>query len=205
MSSRAPRARAREGYGGTAQPRRSGGRFSGGLRVNCERVPRLPAWVVRRVLDDPRQTPHVLVWRESDEEIAETVRIEVNPECPWPELQGLEVIVSRLEDGEPAGGDFLRGVFRPLPRGGAREFLLVCSECQKPRRYLYAWSVWGWRLHSSSRWPCRGCAGLRYASEGGALLIRSRHWLAKALDRALGMNREPRPWPWDPELSETKV
>jgi len=192
------------GDGAPAQPRR-GGRFAGNLRVNCEKVPRLPAWAVRRVLDDPAQTPHVLIWRESEEEIAEAVRIEVNPECPWPELRGLEVIVSRLEDGRPAGGDFLHGVFRPLPRGGAREFLLVCQECQKPRRHLYAWNVWGWRLQSSPRWPCRRCAGLRYASEGGALLIRSRHWLVKALDGALGMNREPRPGPWDPEWSETKV
>jgi hypothetical protein len=41
---------------------------------------------------------------------------------------------------------------------------------------------------------CRTCAGLRYASEGGALLIRSR----RVMGRLLGVGRSPRPEPWEP-------
>jgi hypothetical protein len=102
----------------------------------------------------------MIFWRNSSGGIADMVRVEINPDCPWPELQGLEVIVSR-----PDGGDFLYGVRRLLPRGGGSDFLLACTECHRPRRYLYAWSNWMGRV-MRVRWPCRRCAALRYASEG---------------------------------------
>ena len=47
-------------------------------------------------------------------------------------------------------------------------------------------------------WQCRRCAGLRYASEGGALLIRGRGALARILTAAFGPGHSPRPEPWYP-------
>ena len=38
------------------------GRFSG-YRINCERVPCLPARVVAAYLADPRRIPYLLIWR----------------------------------------------------------------------------------------------------------------------------------------------
>jgi hypothetical protein len=181
------------------QSRGWNGRFMGGLRVNCERAPRLPARCIRWVLDDPRQSPYLLTWRESDD-VARTARAEKNPNPPWPELRGLEVILTEVVGGRRAGGDFLRGAWRSLPRGGARDFLLICPECQRPRRHLYGWQVFD-SFVSSSRWRCRQCAGLRYASEGGALWYRSRFRL---FGFRLPDERWPRPEPWDPELKASE-
>jgi hypothetical protein len=173
------------------------GHFTGGLRVNCEAAPRLPAWCIRRVLDDPRQPPYVFAWREG-EEVVRAVKIEVNPDCPWPELQGLEVVLSEVEEGRAEGGDFLSGVLRSLPRGGTRDFLLICPDCRKPRRHLYGWRVFDSHV-SASGWRCRRCAGLRYASEGGALWYRSRFRL---FGFSLPDEQWPRPEPWDPEMTK---
>jgi len=186
--------RAEAGIGSRARrhpPRGWHQRFAGGLRTNLESVPRLSATTVRRVLDD--RALRVLVWWSATGVIEEAASIEVNPARP------LEVIVTRLEAGKlQEDYSFLRLVLRPLPRHDARDFLLVCPTCEKPRRYLYAWRVFGSRL-LLGRWECRTCAGLRYCSEGGGLLHyrRLRH-LRVAL--ALRKWREPRPSPWDPDV-----
>jgi hypothetical protein len=63
------------------QCRRSGRFF--GRRVNCEHVPSLPAWIVSRVLDDPRKIPYLLVWRSrSDGTVREAVRVAPYSEPP---------------------------------------------------------------------------------------------------------------------------
>jgi hypothetical protein len=71
------------------------------------------------------------------------------------------------------------------------DFLLVCPGCDTPRRYLYGWEAAGRFTNSAdaSRWQCRSCAKLRYASEGGYL--RPGRYL-----RAGG--NLPRPEPWFP-------
>jgi len=73
---------------------------------------------------------------------------------------------------------------------------LECPVCNNLRRALYGWaSACGpTRTAYRSEWRCRECAGLRYASEGGALLIRSRGLLG----RLLGVGHAPRPKPWLP-------
>jgi hypothetical protein len=72
-------------------------------------------------------------------------------------------------------------VKRALPRNGGKARFVVCPNCQRLRRALYAWEVD--RLYTNSarvtRWRCRVCAGLRYASEGAA-------------------STSPRPEPWYP-------
>ena len=54
------------GDGGTEMPhaQRYEGRFFG-RRVNCEQVPLLPAWAVAQAFDDPKETPYLLVWKDS--------------------------------------------------------------------------------------------------------------------------------------------
>ena len=186
--------RAEAGVGSRArrpQPRGWHQRFVGDLRINLETVPRLSATTVRRVLDNPAL--RVLVWWSGTGEIEEAASIEVNTGRP------LEVILARLVVGKPQGDYyFLRGVLRPLPRNGARDFLLLCSTCQKPRRHLYGWRVFGSSL-VLGRWECRTCAGLRYCSEGGGLVhhTRLRHF---RVARALRVWREPRPSPWDADV-----
>ena len=56
------------------------------------------------------------------------------------------------------------------------------------------------RTHSVfvSQWQCRACAGLRYASEGGALLVRAYGTRLHFLELLYGPARMDRPEPWVP-------
>ncbi len=178
-----------------AQDRR-GGRFFG-RRVNCEQVPLLPAGAVAQMLDDPRKIPYLLVWKSpSDGTVQEVVRAaaEVAPD-PLPRQTGWVEI--KRADGWCS---FIRTVLSPLPRNRGKARLLVCPYCQAPRRGLYGWTPGG-RFTSSvqrTHWQCRVCAGLRYASEGEALVLRSRWPFFRVLETAYGRSRSPRPEPWIP-------
>ena len=179
---------------GRTYPRR-GGRFFG-RRVTCERVPALPASAVRRVLDDPRKIPHLLVWRSSqDGLIKEAVRI--IRLCPPPCLPEADSIEVKRTDGSVC---HLRVLKRPLPRNAGYDVLLACPRCCSLRRALYGWEAGGQYTNSAqtSLWQCRPCAGLRYASEGGALVLRSRWAFFRTLEAAYGRSRSPRPEPWEP-------
>jgi hypothetical protein len=185
--------------GGKVYPRyRRGGRFFG-RRVNCEQVPFLPAWILGRVLADPRAIPYLLVWRSrSDGSVQEAVRVAPYSEPPGPfpiEWTGW-VEVKRTDMTRT----LVRTISRALPRNSGNVRLALCPNCGSPCRALYAWEVdcWGHYKTSArtSAWKCRACAGLRYASEGGALVFRPRGLLAR-----LG------PWPaherpesWLPEI-----
>lgn len=94
----------------------------------------------------------------------------------------------------------MRTVERPLPRNGGKALLMVCPLCKEPTRALYGWTVNRFRTHSTyaGRWECRTCAGLRYSSEGGALVVRSRGGLARLVDSLCGLNRQERPLLWYP-------
>jgi hypothetical protein len=177
-----------------AQDRR-GGRFFG-RRVNCESVPALPAIAVRRVLDDPRKIPYLLVWRSSrDGLIKEAVRIiRLGPPPYLPEADSIEV---KRTDGSVC---HLRVLRRPLPRNAGYDVLLACPRCCSLRRALYGWEAGGPYTNSAqtSLWQCRTCAGLRFSSEGGALVLRSRWAFIRAIEAAYGRSRSPRPEPWIP-------
>ena len=73
----------------------------------------------------------------------------------------------------------IRIVSRPLPRNRGKSRFLVCLICQIPRRSLFGWEVDYWGQYKTSArtcpWRCRSCAGLRYESEGGALVLRARY------------------------------
>ena len=173
-------------------PRRKyNGRFFG-RRVNCERVPLLPAGVVRMVLSDPRKIPYLLVWRsERDGEVKEAVRLARYSEPgPWDWTGWVEF------NRTYGTHTLVRTQQRALPRNGGAALLLICPGCREPCRGLYGWVPGGQYTTSVQRshWQCRACAELRYASEGGALLIRSRG----ILGRLFGVGRSNRPDPWYP-------
>ncbi len=184
------------GRGVTYAKYRRGGRFYG-RRVNCERVPALPAWAVGRVLDDPRKIPYLFVWKSpSDGTVQEVARVaaEVAPD-PLPRETGWVEI--KRADGWCS---FIRTVVSPLPRNRGKARLLVCPYCQAPRRALYGWTPGGRFTNSVQRthWQCRVCAGLSYASEGGALVFRGRGAIARLFEQRFGPCRSPRPEPWEP-------
>jgi hypothetical protein len=163
--------------------RRDDGRFDG-FRVNCEVVPCLPARIVAQCLSDPRRIPYLLFWRHRYSGVLkEVVRlVSPYPNHDWLEMGWVEV---KRGDGNK--------VSIRLAQIGCGSFL-VCNFCQKPRRTLYAWETnEGPRTVIEAGWPCRICAGLSYASEGGTLVIRSRCPALKPLSGLSG----PRPRTWD--------
>jgi hypothetical protein len=175
------------------------GRFLG-RRVNCEQVPLLPAWAVAQVFDDPRETPYLLVWKDSADTIQESVHITAHDSYVPVAANELRLWAERdVETGEVeiqrADGtvDIIGTLLRPLPRNGGSVRLLICPDCLTPRRGLYGWELdEDGRFSTSvarSNWRCRACHKLRYASEGGALVLRS---------RMFGRSRCARPEPWYP-------
>jgi hypothetical protein len=167
-----------------------------GPRVNCESAPCLPAAAIARVLDDPRQLPYLMVWQDRDGGgIREAVRV-ARHSSESADPRGLDW-ADWVEFKRPDGArSLMRTVERALPRNGGKALLLICQCCQAPRRALYGWEVDRTRRHGVfvRPWQCRTCAGLRYASEGGALVVRVRG----ALSRLRGPTRWDRPERWYP-------
>ena len=153
-----------------------------------------------QVFDDPRESPYLLVWKDSAGTIWECVHITPDDsDVPivtnelrfWGErdVEAGEVEIQR-DDGTT---DIIRTLLRALPRNGGSVRLLICPDCLTPRRGLYGWEPdEEGRFNTSvarSNWRCRACHKLRYASEGGALVLRS---------RMFGRSRCARPEPWYP-------
>jgi hypothetical protein len=170
------------------------GRFFG-RRVNCEYVPMFPASVARRVLDDPRKIPYLLIWRiPRDGGIGEAVRVKHLRHAGLPsQFPEADLIEIKRTDGTVT---YVRVSKRPLPRNGGVDALLICPVCCTSRRALYGWKPGGRYTTSvkTAPWQCRQCARLRFASEGGALLIRSRGHLG----RLFGVGHSARPDQWYP-------
>jgi hypothetical protein len=177
--------------------RRYDGRFFG-RRVNCEQVPALPAWTVRMVVVDPRKIPYLFVWNSRrDGTPQEAVRVAyLGRPAYMPEADSVEV--KRTD----ASVTHLRVLGRSLPNGNGTYSLLACPSCCGFKRYLYGWQAGGEYTHSALRswWQCRSCAGLRYASEGSALVLRGRGNWFRALEAELGTTRSDRPEPWYPDV-----
>ena len=177
---------------------RRGGRFFG-RRVDCEYVPLLPARAVRRVLEDPRKIPYLLIWKSyRDGEVKEAVCIAPYSEPPdsFPFDWNGWVQIKR------PGGErtLVSTVLHALPRNGGKVRLLVCPFCQLLRKALYGWEAGGQFTTSARRldWTCRSCSGLRYSSEGGGLVFRGRGAFFRALEMQFGSSRADRPVPWYP-------
>src|ERR1700735_611737 len=107
---------------GRLYPRyRRGGRFFG-RGGNCGYVPSLPAWAIRRVLDDPRKIPYLLVWKSDESgEIKEAVRV-IRVEAPA-HLPAADSIEVKRADGSVS---HIRANKYSLPRNGGYAILLVC-------------------------------------------------------------------------------
>jgi hypothetical protein len=171
------------------------GRFFG-RRANCEYVPALPAGVVRQALNDPRRIPYLLIWKSRrDGEIKEAVRLT----ClgPTPYLPTADSIAIKRTDGSVS---LIRAFKWSLPRNGGYTILLACPLCCSLQRALYGWEPGGEYTCSAQRsqWQCRKCAGLRYSSEGGALVLRGRGSWFRRIEMEYGTTRSVRPEPWYP-------
>jgi len=111
------------------QGRGSNGRFLGfWARLNCEHLPLIPAWLLRRNLDDLRRLPYLLLWKsERDGEIKEVVRLTceraVTAERSW------FVELKRPDETATA----LRIVWRMLPRNSAMRISWRCRSCARLR------------------------------------------------------------------------
>jgi len=168
------------------------GRFFG-PRIDCERVPLLPAAVVRRILAGPYWGRYLLIWQNAwNGAIEDLVRVKRAVSPCFPHIEAIEV-----ERPGKSTTD-LHLFCRPLPRNGGNTLFFECPGCGGLRRALYGWSAGDSTTRSvfHSQWQCRDCAGLRYASEGGALLVRSPGFLGKML----GVVRARRPEPWLPHM-----
>jgi hypothetical protein len=159
--------------------RSSDGRFRGGLRVNVECAPRLPAWLLGRIHDYGLSVD--LTWEsdvQADVFILRATRFESLRCATEPYVQvwqngGAQVWLLRM---------------LPAPNGG-RQTLVSCPECDVRVRHLYPYALVHGRVYLSS-WHCRQCAGLRYRSEGS--------W--SPANRSFGPY--PRPWTYgDPQAT----
>jgi hypothetical protein len=107
-----------------------------GYRVNCESVPVLPADIVRRVWDDPRDIPYLLTWKgRRDGETKEQVRMYRNTLGSDPSGRDSVEIMSRHSSPLQV---FIK--WRAQPNSG-RSLLLRCPECYRPCRALYGFKV----------------------------------------------------------------
>jgi hypothetical protein len=168
-------------------------------RLNCENIPVIPAWLVRSNLDDPREIPYLLIWKDERHggEIKEAVRLARYIE-PSNSRVAHNYVELKRTDGDAT---VLRIMWRMLPRNGGRALMLVCSYCNTPRRHVYGWewdsfSGWSNRVRNVS-WRCRSCARLRYSSEGSALVSRGGP-ISRLLRMPCPDMHHPRPEPWYP-------
>ena len=181
-------------YQRNRQIRRRSGRFYG-FRMNCEQVPMLPAWIVRRVWDDPRRIPYLLVWKgRRDGEVKEAVRVaRFVPQTGLGEADSLRV---KRTDGSTVP---VYLAWRRQPHGGC-SLLLRCWRCQGLCRALYGAKVGNdGRFYKAvmADWECRRCAELRYSSEGSALVLRGGP-ISRLLRHPCPDLSSPRPESWLP-------
>jgi len=148
------------------------GKFRGS-RVNAESVPRLPAWAARAVLADPRGIQYLLAWTNARGELIRAARLSrFAPNPDEPPFDAVEV-------KEPRTRRLILINYRAMPHSRGVATLLVCPECKRLRRFLYA-EMW---------WACRTCSKLRYVSEGVYV---------PAWQRRCGWGGFPHEGPWDP-------
>jgi hypothetical protein len=184
---------------GTSKQARGWGQHFVGPRVNCENVPCLPAAAVAWVLNDPRQVPYLMVWKNDrwNGEVVLAARVAAYSEPAASDTELTGCVEVKRPDGTC---NWIWTIERPLPRHGGKARLLICPRCQRPRRALYPWKLNPSKPRAVfiSTWQCRSCAGLRYASEGGALVFHPRTDLGRLIEALEGPSKSPRPEPWYP-------
>ena len=125
------------------------GRFAGPRR-DVEKVPRLPTFPARWVLEDRRGRPYFVFWTSDDDrDVLWVLKMERTED-------GNALLVT-LENGETYRIGIRR---RGLPRGTGTALFYCCPWCQKPRRYLYLLTRSGDTLVDYQGLRCQACAGL---------------------------------------------
>ena len=157
---------------GETRTRGAGGRFWG-PRVNVEDGPRLPAYVARYALEDPRARPYLVAWTDRRYGDRERVRLAFKVE---PREGG------RVRFLAPGLRETVGTVRVPIP-GGRAALLWRCPRCARPARFLYVHRLSGANLWEGSP-GCARCNGLRWGSQGRPL----GGWRGRPLARH----------PWDP-------
>jgi hypothetical protein len=105
--------------------------------------------------------------------------------------------------GRDGKGSVLDYVWRSLPRNGGRYVLLGCGRCGRLRRCLYGWELSALGRLERAGWRCGACAGLRYASEGRALVFPA--FLSRLAGVEFGSQKWARPEPWYPHVFSNPV
>jgi hypothetical protein len=158
--------------------------------------------IVADCIADPRQIPHLLIWARHSvqaERASNTALPPIEPReavrlMPIP-VHGEGTIWVQIERWNGTRIN-IRVKERPLPRCNGKNLLLICNRCLRRRRALYGCeAVKHARYVKPADWLCRGCANLSYASEGGALIYRTRWGVTRSLS---GLQLWARPKPWEP-------
>ena len=90
-----------------------------GPRVNCESVACLPAGALAWVLNDPRQVPCLMVWKDDrSDEVIEAVRVAAYNEPGAWELDWAGCVEIKRTNGSPSWIRTIRTIERPMPRNG---------------------------------------------------------------------------------------
>jgi hypothetical protein len=140
----------------------------------------------------------VRVERPEDSSVQEVVRISAYSEPPrqfpvnwagWAEV--------KRRDG---ARDRIRTLLRALPRNGGKGRLLICPDCQIPRRGLYGWNWDDRTLRASCDQPGGARNAIAYATRQrvGGLVHDERGALANLIESLCGPIRSDRPEPWLP-------
>jgi hypothetical protein len=162
------------------QSRDYSGRFSGGRRVNVESCPRLPAWLLGRILLYAGSRLIELRWVDH----LGNAFSEFAGRCDEHSRPSVLVRTGR----EPFGTCVFPKQLSAPNRGV--QTLVCCRSCSRTVRYLYDIAVRENQAYPAN-WQCRVCAGLRYRSEGSRNRF-SGSW-----------GPYPRSWVWgDPEALE---
>ncbi len=141
------------------------GRFSG-FRVNTEDVPRLPAYVARYVLEDPRRRPYLALWTSYTWDAGDRVAMAMSAE---PEGEYVRIGMPWTSGGVGSGyahghGGRVLVVRRPI-HGGSLVTLWRCPSCARPVRFLYFHRLTNWVLVMAGP-ACSRCQRLRWSSQG---------------------------------------
>jgi hypothetical protein len=135
------------------RPRDSYGRFYGERRLKIESIPRLPAWLLGRIMDHGGAKTIVLRWTDNDRQYAQFANNCLEHSRPAVLVRRQIALV----------GTCLFPTKRQSQVGG-HQTLVQCG-CGRLVRHVYPWMGSGSRAFEAG-WHCRICCELRYASEG---------------------------------------
>jgi len=122
--------------------------------VNVDRVPRLPTFPARWVLEDPRGRTYFVFWSDPGGKLVRALLMAPSDDrCAI--LLSTPYILRR------------RFALERRHQWGGQVLFYVCAGCNRPRRYLYPWELIDGRLVHDLSLRCAQCVRLRYPCQGG--------------------------------------